>query len=57
MTPHASFIALDVAPRQAYANIQALAAYPGIYGPDGFFKRSIPPPARSATVTWCSTSR
>jgi hypothetical protein len=38
VTPHASFIALDVAPQQAYANIQALRAlYPGVYGPDGFF--------------------
>jgi hypothetical protein len=24
VTPHASFLALDVAPQQAYANIQAL---------------------------------
>jgi hypothetical protein len=38
VTPHASFLALDVAPRQAYANIQALRSrYPGVYGPDGFF--------------------
>ena len=38
MTPHASFIALDVAPQQAYANIAALRAdYPGVYGADGFF--------------------
>ncbi len=38
VTPHASFLALDVAPQQAYANIQALRTlYPGIYGPDGFF--------------------
>jgi hypothetical protein len=38
VTPHASFLALDVAPRQAYANIQALRAlYPGVYGADGFF--------------------
>jgi Putative glucoamylase/Protein of unknown function (DUF3131) len=38
VTPHASFIALDVAPQQAYANIQALRAdYPGLYGPVGFF--------------------
>ncbi len=38
VTPHASFLALDVAPRQAYANISALRAlYPGVYGPDGFF--------------------
>ncbi|MBO0836784.1 MAG: DUF3131 domain-containing protein [Actinobacteria bacterium] len=38
VTPHASFIALDVAPQQAYANIQALRKlYPGVYGADGFF--------------------
>jgi len=38
VTPHASFIALQVAPQQAYANIQALRAlYPGVYGPAGFF--------------------
>ena len=38
VTPHAPFLALDVAPRQAYANIQALRTlYPGVYGPDGFF--------------------
>jgi Putative glucoamylase/Protein of unknown function (DUF3131) len=38
VTPHASFLALDVAPRRAYANIQALRTlYPGVYGADGFF--------------------
>jgi hypothetical protein len=38
VTPHASFLALDVAPQQAYANIQALRAlYPGVYGAAGFF--------------------
>ena len=38
VSPHASFLALDVAPRQAYANIQALRTrYPGVYGPGGFF--------------------
>jgi hypothetical protein len=38
VTPHASFLALDVVPQQAYANIQALLSiYPGVYGPDGFF--------------------
>src|SRR6266566_2590161 len=38
VTPHASFIALDVAPQQAYANIEALRTrYPGVYGNDGFF--------------------
>jgi len=38
VTPHASFLALDVAPQRAYANIAALRArYPHVYGPDGFF--------------------
>jgi hypothetical protein len=38
ITPHASFLALDVAPRQAYANIAALRRlYPDVYGADGFF--------------------
>jgi hypothetical protein len=38
VAPYASFIALDVAPRQSYANIQALRKlYPGVYGTDGYF--------------------
>ena len=38
VTPHASFLALDVTPRQAYANIAALRRlFPGVYGADGFF--------------------
>ncbi len=38
VTPHASFLALDVAPQQAYANISALRTlFPGVYGADGFF--------------------
>jgi hypothetical protein len=38
VTPHASFLALDVLPQQAFANIQALRTrYPGVYGPYGFF--------------------
>jgi Putative glucoamylase/Protein of unknown function (DUF3131) len=37
VTPHASFLALDVAPDQAFANIQRLRAVPGLYGPYGFF--------------------
>jgi hypothetical protein len=38
VTPHASFLALDVTPQQAYANISTLRSqYPGIYGVDGFF--------------------
>lgn len=38
VTPYASFLALDVVPQQAYANIQNLRSlYPGLYGSDGFF--------------------
>jgi hypothetical protein len=38
VTPHASFLALDVAPQQAVANIETLRTrYPDIYGVDGFF--------------------
>jgi hypothetical protein len=38
VTPHASFLALNVLPRQAWANIQKmLADYPQIYGPYGFY--------------------
>ena len=38
VTPHASFLALDVAPQQAYANITALRTrYPGLYSGHGFF--------------------
>ncbi len=38
VTPHASFLALDVTPREAYANIAALRRlFPGVYGADGFF--------------------
>jgi hypothetical protein len=38
VTPHASFLALDVVPQQAYANIVALRRlYPGVYGSGGFF--------------------
>jgi hypothetical protein len=38
VTPYASFLALDPAPQQAYANIQTLRTlYPGLYGVDGFF--------------------
>jgi hypothetical protein len=38
VTPYASFLALDVAPQQAYANIQKLRSlYPGLYAADGFF--------------------
>lgn len=38
VTPHASFIALDVTPQRAYRNIQKLRTlYPGLYGSHGFF--------------------
>jgi hypothetical protein len=38
VTPHASFLALDVAPQAAYANIAELRSrYPGSYGVHGFF--------------------
>ncbi len=38
VTPHASFLALDVEPRTAYANIATLLAdYPQVYGPYGFY--------------------
>ena len=38
VTPHASFLALQVIPVEAIANIQLLRTlYPGIYGPYGFF--------------------
>ncbi len=43
VTPHASFIALDVLPQEAYANIQALRTnYPDVYGPYGFFDAVAP---------------
>ncbi len=48
VTPHASFIALDVLPRQAYANIQALRKlYPDIYRADGGFYDAVAPAAFS----------
>jgi hypothetical protein len=38
VTLYESFIALDVAPQQSYANIEALRTlYPGVYGTDGYF--------------------
>ena len=38
VTPHASFLALDVVPQQAFANIQALRTrYPAVYDRYGFF--------------------
>ena len=44
VTPHASFIALDVAPQQAMANITRLRAlYPDIYTSDGGFYDAVNP--------------
>jgi hypothetical protein len=38
VTPHASFLALDVAPQEAYANIQNLRTqFSDVYGANGFF--------------------
>ena len=38
VTPHASFLALDVTPADAYANISKLrTTFPGVYGANGFF--------------------
>ena len=37
VTPHAAFLALDFAPEETIANLQALAAdFPGLYGRGGF---------------------
>jgi hypothetical protein len=44
VTPHASFLALGLLPRQAYQNIQRLRAlYPGIYTADGGFYDAVNP--------------
>ena len=44
MTPHASFLALDVTPQAAYANIQKLRSlYPDIYTHDGGFYDAVNP--------------
>jgi hypothetical protein len=44
VTPHASFLALDVAPQQAFANIQTLRAhYPEVYSADGGFYDAVNP--------------
>jgi len=38
VTPHTSFLALDVLPQEAFDNIQSLLSrYPGVYGAYGFF--------------------
>jgi len=44
VTPHASFLALQVTPQQAYANIQRLRQlYPDIYTSDGGFYDAVNP--------------
>ncbi|MDQ6772356.1 MAG: DUF3131 domain-containing protein [Candidatus Dormibacteraeota bacterium] len=44
VSPHASFLALDVLPRQAFANIQALRSrYPDLYRADGGFYDAVNP--------------
>jgi hypothetical protein len=44
VTPHASFLALQVAPQQAYANIVKLRAlYPDVYTRDGGFYDAVNP--------------
>jgi hypothetical protein len=47
VTPHASFLALPVAPQAAYANIEALRRlYPDIYTSDGGFYDAVSPTTR-----------
>jgi uncharacterized membrane protein len=44
VTPHASFIALNVLPQDAYANIQKLrSVYPDVYSSDGGFYDAVNP--------------
>ncbi|MDQ2848589.1 MAG: DUF3131 domain-containing protein [Actinomycetota bacterium] len=44
VTPHASFVALDVAPQQAFANIVKLRKlYPDVYSRDGGFYDAVNP--------------
>ncbi|MDT4975849.1 MAG: hypothetical protein QOG98_1607 [Pseudonocardiales bacterium] len=44
VTPHASFLALQVLPQEAYANIQKLRTmYPGSYASDGGFYDAVNP--------------
>ncbi len=51
VSPHASFLALDVLPQEAYANIVALRkTYPDLYGPYGFFD-AVAPKDYSYTTT------
>lgn len=43
VTPHASFMALQTQPQEAYANIMTLRTlYPDLYGPYGFFDAVAP---------------
>jgi len=37
ITPHVAFLALMVTPKAALANIQQMAAIPGLFGPYGFY--------------------
>ena len=49
VTPHASFLALDVAPADAYRNIATLQRrFPGVYDADGGFYDAVDP--RTGTV-------
>ena len=44
VTPHASFLALDVAPQRAFANIMRLRTlYPSLYSHDGGFNDAVNP--------------
>lgn len=48
VSPHASVIALDVLPQEAYANIQALRTlYPDVYSADGGFYDAVNPTSGS----------
>jgi len=45
VSPHASFLALDVLPQEAFANIQKLRSlYPHVYGSYGFYDAVCPGP-------------
>ena len=55
--PHASFLALDVAPQQASPTSPHCGRiFPGCTARTGSSTRSTRSPGRSATVTWYSTS-
>ena len=59
VTPHASFLALDIAPQAAFANIQKLRRSTPTSTPPtaASTTRSTRPPERSGTGVWSSTSR